>query len=175
MTTAGVQVKNLKKSMLILKRRFEKLQRSIVGEAAFEAAQPIIVAAKAMAPENLNRIGNRYRAYKPAHVKERIGIAPKKKRSGGRFQDFGIGPVRLSKGDKRFPFWGLMQETGWTHHPWGRQGITVQMAGKHYLKKAGEQHWQEAHRIFAQRVIKSFEEVRDAAAASGFIVPGFSK
>lgn len=152
-----VEIKDAKKEFFKLRARFNKLQRVAVGEALLESSEPIVAAAQANAPTRSGLLRGR--------------IAPTMIRQRGQPVVL-VGPARLSRGDKRFPFYGLFQEKGW--HATGRATRKTAKSprfipGKRFLQRGGEQGFQAAERIFARRVTENFAAIQSAGEAAGIV------
>lgn len=161
-----VTVKDAKLQIFKLRSRFLKLQRTVISEALLEASQPIVTTAQALAPV----LSTPKRGRQPGQLRGRIGPTLLKRRGGG--AAVAIGAVRFSKSDKQFPFWDRFQERGF--RATGRatrktaKRFTV-VAGKNFLKRAGEQNFAKVEQIFAARLLKRFEEIQDAGIAAGLV------
>lgn len=158
-----------------LRGRFIKFQRFLLAPALFDASEPIVASAQANAPV----LQTPKRGRQAGLLRSRIAPTLMKARPGQ--VTVGIGPVRLTKNEKRFPFYGLFQEKGWfltSHTPKDRANLTTRQAraagkptkkasrqrirfigGKHFLKQAGEANAERAHQIFAARVFQKFKEM----------------
>ncbi len=152
-----VDIKQAKREMFRIRGKFLKLQRSIVGEALEEAARPIAQAAAAAAPTLTGRL------------RERIGFSKAKHGRAGRWS-IGVGPIRQSKGDKLFPFYGRFQELGWKATGRATRKTAKnprQISGKHFLRNAGAANFSRAEAIFSARVFAKFAEVQAGIDESG--------
>jgi hypothetical protein len=176
-----IDTKQARREAFKLRGRFIKLQRFLVADALFDASEPIVASAQVDAPvlqqpKRFRQIGQLRGRIAPTLMKSRPG-----------FVTVGIGPVRFSKNEKRFPFWGLFQEKGWwltTHTPEARRNLSIRQVrslgmgskrasrrrirfipGKHFLKRAGEANADRAHKIFAARIFQKFAELGAAEGA----------
>jgi len=161
----NVTVKDAKLQIFKLRSRFLKLQRTVIAEALLEASQPIVTTAQGLAPV----LSSPKRGRQVGQLRGRIGPTLLKRGTGFAVA---IGAVRFSKSDKQFPFWDRFQERGF--RAMGRANrktakrFTV-VAGKNFLKKAGEQNFRKSEQIFAARVFKRFEEIQEAGQAAGLV------
>jgi len=149
---------NARKVMGRLRGKFAALQRRAIGTALIEGSYPIVRAAQGLAPVRTGRLRGR--------------IAPTLTRWRGVGMRVAIGPVRLSKKEKAFPYYGLFQEKGWkaTGRATRRTATNPkQKPGKHYLRRAGEAHWKQTEQIFATRLFREFEAIQEAGIAAGLV------
>lgn len=153
-----VDVKQAKREVNKLRRRFLKLQRTVFGEALTESAAPIVAAAKAAAPRRTGLLRLRIQSTKPEMFKGRLGVA--------------VTPVRNSKREKNFPFYGRFQEMGWKHTGTAKKKDAqkfTQIEGIFFLRDAGENNFATAERIFAARVFATMKEIQSAGEAAGLV------
>jgi hypothetical protein len=156
--TITVDVKQAQKEIFKLRARFSKLQRIVIAEALFEASAPLVAAAQAAAPTRTGRLRGR--------------IAPTLMKRRGIGASVGVSPVRLSKKEKLFPFYGRFQEMGWKAT--GRatrksaKRYTV-IAGKHFLRSAGQRTAGQVEKIFAARIFQRFAEIQSAGESAGIV------
>jgi HK97 gp10 family phage protein len=153
-----VDAKEAKREFFKIRGRFLKLQRTIIGEALTAAAAPIAEAAQAAAPRLTGRLKERIQTTAPKNFRGRLGIT--------------VGPVRFSKREKNFPFYGKFQELGWkaTGRATRKSAKNPRaIPGKHFLRNAGTQNFTRAEQIFAARVFKGFAEVQSAGEAAGLV------
>lgn len=152
-----VEVIDAKKEFFKLRSRFAKLQRTIIAEGLIAASEPIVSAAQAAAPTRTSLLRGR--------------IAPTLIRRRGQPVVM-VGPVRFSRSDKRFPFYGLFQEKGWkaTGRATRKTAKSPRfIPGKRFLQRGGEQGFSRAEQIFARKVIADFEAVQAAGEAAGIV------
>lgn len=153
-----VDIKQAKREVYKLRGRFLKLQRTMFGEALTESAAPIVAAAKSAAPRRTGLLQLRIQSTKPKMFRGRLGVA--------------VTPVRNSKREKNYPFYGRFQELGWKAT--GRANRKTaknpkQIPGKHFLRDAGVRNFATAERIFAARVFASMKEIQSAGEAAGLV------
>ena len=154
----NVDTKQAKREFFKIRGRFLKLQRTVVGEALSAAAAPIVAAARSAAPRDSGRLQSRIDVTPPKNFRGRLNVA--------------VGPLRFSKSDKLFPFYGRFQETGW--RATGRASRRTaknprQIPGKHFLRNAGAQNIGRAEQIFAERLFKGLAEIQEAGEAAGLV------
>jgi hypothetical protein len=93
-----VNIKDVKKIFFRIRGRFIKTIREVVEPAFKTALEPVVIAAEGLAPSKTNRL------------RDRIGVVVRVTQ----YRVFAaITPVRLGRGDKQYPFYGLFQEKGW--------------------------------------------------------------
>jgi HK97 gp10 family phage protein len=153
-----VDVKQAKREFFKIRGRFLKLQRTVVGEALTAGAIPVAESARAAAPVGTGELRRSIGSTEPRFRRGRIGVD--------------VGPLRLSKNDRRFPFYARFQELGW--RATGRATRKTarnprQIPGKHFLRKAGEQNFSRTQNIFAERLFKGFAEIQSAGEAAGIV------
>lgn len=154
-----VDTKQARREFFKIRGRFLKLQRTVIGGALEAAAEPVAQAASAAAP------------FETGRLRERIQ-ATKARRGRGGLLTVGVGPVRFSKGDKLFPFYGRFQELGWkaTGRATRRTAKNPRLIpGKHFLRSAGAQNFARAEQIFAARLFAGLAEIQDAGEAAGIV------
>lgn len=154
----SVDLKQARREMFRVRGRFLKLQREVFGEALTEAAEPAVQAAKSAAPRRTGRLQLRIQSTKPKMFRGRLNVA--------------ITPVRNSKRDKSFPFYGRFQEIGWKAT--GRANRKTaknprQIPGKHFLREAGTRNFAAMERIFAARIFQRLGEIQSAGEAAGLV------
>lgn len=153
-----IDLKQAKREIFKVRSRFQKLQRTVVGQALEFASVPIVVAAKAAAPLDTGRLRERIQFVPWRNIRSKPTV--------------NVGPVKFRKNEKAFPFWGLFQEKGW--RAMGRANRKTfkrytRMPGKHFLRKAGEQNFNRAQDIFAERVFNGLAEIQQAGETAGII------
>jgi hypothetical protein len=146
-----VEAKDLKREMFKVRARFAKLQRSILGEALEFASVPLVEQAKDFAPVGAT-----------GRLRERIQFVKARNIRGSTVVE--VGPVKFSKKEKNFPFYALFQERGFKAVGRKRHGRGRQIAGKHFLKRAGEKTFSQVESIFARRMFEKFDEIQREAA-----------
>jgi hypothetical protein len=151
-----VEAKDLKREMFKVRARFAKLQRSILGEALEFAATPLVERARDLAP-----VGETGR------LRERIQFVKARNIRGSTVVE--VGPVKFRRNDRNFPFYALFQERGFKAVGRKRRGPGRQIAGKHFLKRAGEQTFSQVESIFARRMFQKFAEIQAAGEAAGLV------
>lgn len=153
-----VDVKQAKREFFKVRGRFLKLQRTVVGEALTESAAPIVAAAQSAAPRLTGRLQQRIGATPPKPFRGKMNVA--------------VGPLRFSKGDKLFPFYGRFQELGWkaTGRATRKTAKNPRLIqGKHFVRNAGAQNYARVERIFAAKLFASLSEIQSAGVAAGII------
>jgi len=187
-----VDVKQAQKEIFKLRARFQKLQRIVLTEALFEASEPIVSRAQALAPRFTGLLAAR--------------ILPTRAKRRGFFSNVNIGPTFSSGrslrsqgflGGGRDPFYGLFQERGWwltTHTAKGAREIVAAnrkltrgerknaltslkasrrrirfIPGKNFLKTAGATGFRDAESIFAARIFQRFAEIQSAGESAGIV------
>jgi hypothetical protein len=150
-----VEATNAKREFFKLRARFQKLQRSILGEALEFAAVPLVERARDLAPVRTGRLRERIQFVKARNIRGRTVVE--------------VGPVKFSKREKNFPFYALFQERGFKAVGRKRHGRGRQIAGKHFLKRAGEQTFSQVEAIFARRMFQKFAEIQADVEAAGLV------
>lgn len=154
----NINLKQARREMFRVRGRFLKLQRTVIGEALEFASVPTVEAAKAAAPVLRGRL------------RQRIQFLPAKPKRG--MINVDIGPARFGKRDKRFPYWGIMQERGFFATGRATRKTTKGarfIEGKHFLKKAGESTFTRTEKIFAERVFRGLQEIQSAGESAGLV------
>lgn len=153
-----VDTKQAKREFFRIRGKFLKLQRSIIGEALTASAQPVIHAAAAAAPSLSGRLRQRIGATNPKVFRGRLSVA--------------MGPLRLSRNDKLFPFYGRFQERGWraTGRANRRTAKSPRLIpGKHFLRNAGTQNYSATEQIFSRKLFEGFDAIQSAGEDLGIV------
>lgn len=159
-----VEVKDAKRLFFRVRGRFLKLQREIVGEALQEASEPIVQAARQLAPKGTGKRSRASRLYGPLATSI-SGVLLKPR---GLRVTLQVTPARVKSAG--FPFYGLFQERGWKATGRRKRGTAKNprfIPGKHFLERAGKQNFAAAERIFAARVFQRFAQIQEAGGAAG--------
>lgn len=153
-----VDTKQAKREFFKIRGRFLKLQRTVIGGALEEAAEPVVIAARANAPRRTGLLQLSIGATKPKNFRGRLSVA--------------VGPLKASKNDKSFPFYGRFQELGWKATGRAKRRTAKNprsIPGKHFLRQAGTQSYAQVEQIFARRVFDGLSEIQAAGVEAGIV------